>query len=78
MSALPGYGKLTPVERVLVEWQYRLCGDFQAALWKAIGQADDSNLERLRLGFPIEVEGFLRYSREAGFWQAVQKKAMSV
>lgn len=72
---IPGYNELTDVERALVEWQYRLCGDFHAALWKAIAHADGDNLERLRLGFPVEVEGFIRFSQEPGFWSAICKKA---
>lgn len=72
---IPGYESLTQVELALIEWQYNLCGDFKTALWQALIKADDKNLERLRLGFPIEVESFLRYSREPGFWKSVCEKA---
>ena len=66
---------LTAAEQAVVEWQYRMCGDFKAALWEAIGRADDGNLARLRLGFPHEVDGYMRFSRERGWWPDVQKRA---
>ncbi len=66
--------KLTPMEFAVVEWQYNLCGGFKSALWGAIKRADLGNLERLRLGFPLEVEGFIAYSQEPGWWPAVQTK----
>jgi len=72
---IPNYDKLDEVERELIDWQYGLCGDFRTALWKAICQADDSNLERLRLGFPNLVDGYIRYAQERGYWAKVQAKA---
>lgn len=65
---------LTPSERFIFDWQYRLAGDFKKALAEAIARADDGNLARLRLGFPDEVEGYLRFSRESGWWQGVENK----
>lgn len=72
---IPGYEKLDEIERALVEWQFRLAGDFKTALWGAIKMADDGNLERLRLGFPVEVQGYIKFSREPGYWKAVCDKA---
>ena len=65
---IPGYEKLNEIERAVVDWQYRLCGDFRKALWEAIARADEGNLQRLRLGFPNEVDGYLAF-------RAVVKKA---
>lgn len=72
---IPGYDSLTEEERAVVDWQYRRCGDFKEALWRAIMYANDDNLELLRQGFPVEVDGYLRYSRENGWWASVTKKA---
>ena len=72
---IPGWDKLDEEQRALVEWQYRMCGDFRRALWKAIIYADDGNLERLRQGFPIEVSAFLKFSRQSGYWPATVKLA---
>jgi hypothetical protein len=49
--------------KAVLKWQWRLYGSFFAALFDAIKLADDKNLERLRLGFPIEVAGFLAWNR---------------
>ena len=45
-------------EKSLIEWQYRMCGDFRSALWKAISHADDGNLNRLAKGFPQEIAAY--------------------
>jgi hypothetical protein len=69
------FPQLTKGEEFIVKWQYRMLGDFKTALIEAICLADSQNLERLRLGFPDEVEGYLNYSRVEGWWQEVQRKA---
>lgn len=67
--------KLNKSEEFIFMWQYRLLGHFRTALIEAICRADDDNLARLRLGFPDEVEGYINYSRVAGWWTEVQRKA---
>jgi len=67
--------KLTPEEKFVVRWQYEQHDGFSAELAKAIALADDFNLARLARGFPNEVNGFLRYNREVGWWDKVRKKA---
>lgn len=52
-----------PEAKAVLKWQWRLYGDFFTALFDAIKLADDQNLERLRLGFPIEVTGFVEWNR---------------
>ena len=52
-----------PEEKAVLKWQWGLYGDFFTALFDAIKRADDQNLERLRLGFPIEVTGFVEWNR---------------
>ncbi len=66
---------LSEEEYAVVTWQYRLCGGFRAALWEAIARADEGNLARLARGFPAEVGGYLRYTRERGWWESVMAKA---
>ena len=67
---IPGYDSLDEQQRAVIAWQYRTCGDFKRALFIAISAADDDNLQRLRLGFPVEVEGFLKFQRTKGWWLA--------
>ena len=69
------FPQLTAGEEFIVKWQYRLLGHFSTALIEAIKLADEANLERLREGFPHEVEGYINYSRLPGWWQEVQAKA---
>jgi hypothetical protein len=66
---------LTASELFIVEWQYRMLGDFKKGLIEAICRADEINLHKLSLGFPDEVEGYENYSRVDGWWRAVQEKA---
>ncbi len=68
------WDELTKGEAFIVMWQYQLLGDFKTALIHAIMVADESNLEKLRLGFPDEVESYLDYSRVDGWWRDLQSK----
>ena len=72
---IPGWSQLDEEQRALVEWQYRLCGDFKMALWKTIALADDSNLERLKSAFPLQVDAFLKYATITGYWAKTVKLA---
>lgn len=49
---------ITPEEKLVIKWQFRLCGDFETALWDAIKRADEGNLLKLAEGFPLHVMGF--------------------
>jgi hypothetical protein len=49
---------ITDEEKLVIRWQFRRCGDFEAALWNAIKRADETNLGRLALGFPQHVRGY--------------------
>ena len=68
------FKELTPEEDWIAKWQYRYLGHFHKALFEAICVADEENLDRLSLGFPDEVEGYRKYTRQAGWWKEVQKK----
>ena len=50
-----GRNEVTPLETILLKWQYRLYGDFYTNLWEALVRADDNNIAKLALGFPDEV-----------------------
>ncbi len=65
---------LTEGEEFIVKWQCRLLGGFKTALIHTIMLADESNLEKLRLGFPNEVGAFLNYSRVEGWWPNLLSK----
>ena len=66
--------KLTPEEDWIVQWQYEYLDGFHEALFRAICQADEENLDRLSLGFPDEVNGYKKYIRQEGWWKEVQEK----
>ena len=65
---------LTSEEDWIAKWQYGYLGHFHSALFDAICAADEGNLDRLSLGFPDEVEGYRKYTQQAGWWKKVQKK----
>lgn len=50
-------------DKWVVMWQFGYLGDFQRLLSSAIKQADENNLRKLAMGFPVEVEGFIRWSQ---------------
>lgn len=62
-------------EKAIFDWQYRQMGSFRKNLMEAICRADEDNLERLELGFPNEVRGYLKYGSVAGWWDEVKRKA---
>ncbi len=62
-------------EKFIVKWQYGRLGCFEEELINAIMIADDKNLGKLRLGFPIEVDGYINYTQTPGWWKKVQTKA---
>jgi hypothetical protein len=47
----------------IFDFQYHLAGSFHKCLWEAIARADESNLHKLSLGFPDEVQGYLAWTR---------------
>jgi hypothetical protein len=61
-------------KRFIYEWQYGMAGDFKTALAEAMCKADNTNLAKLALGFPAEVDAFIKYSRVNGWWQEVQAR----
>ena len=69
---------LTPEEAAVYEWQYGYCGDFKKALWEVIMAADESNLDKLELGFPVEVIAYKLYAFKSGWWQEVVKKVQAL
>ena len=70
-------GNLTPGERFITEWQYRLLGDFRKALMDAIVRADEANLTLLMMGFPLEVSAYLAW-RSGTMGQFLRSKGIDV
>lgn len=68
------FNNLDPEELTVYEWQYCMHGSFYTALFGAIKCADEKNLIKLAAGFPIEVNGYLKYTREDGWWESVIAK----
>ena len=68
---------LKPEEAAVFEWQFGFCGDFKAALWLAICKADEFNLAKLVVAFPVEVIGYHHFSEVSGWWQNVAAKVNS-
>ncbi len=67
--------KLTKGERFVFEWQHRMAGGFAGMLALTIGKADSFNREKLRLGYPEEVEAMINFYETEGWCETVQKKA---
>jgi hypothetical protein len=66
--------RLTAEELPICKWQYELYGDFYKTLFKAILHADSQNIKRIARGFPAIVSGYLKYTRQTGWWERVSKK----
>lgn len=71
------YQDLTVEERFIYDWQHDMLGGFSSKLMAAIVAADMDNLNRLGAGFPIEVNGYINFTRIDGWWEKVQKKVSS-
>ena len=63
-------------ELFVVKWQYRLHGTFFTHLANAIARADEDNLDRLKRGFPDEVNGYVNYKAMKGWWETTRQKAI--
>ena len=68
------FEECTLSERFIIEWQYNMLGGFKSALIDAISRADNDNLAKLSVGFPNEVEGFRKFSRDKNWWPDLQKR----
>jgi len=69
--------RYTPEEVFILDWKSNRLGGFSSTLFDAISLADHRNLERLRAGFPVEVQAFLNYSRTEGWYDRLQAKAQA-
>ena len=61
-------------EAAVAEWQFGYCGDFRKSLWGAICLADEGNLDLLSKCFPVEVQGYRKFSEISQWWQNIEKK----
>ena len=55
--------QFTRGEKKYLEFQWHMAGGFYTSLWQTIARADNSNLEKLRAGFPEEVAAYLSWTR---------------
>jgi len=83
MQRVPREGKrdrdipyLTEGEAFIYKWQNWMLGSFNDALMEAIKYANDKDIEKLRLGFPVEVEAWEMFKYKDGWWDGVKAKAM--
>lgn len=58
------WDKLDRQETAIIKWQYKMYGHFFTSLWNAIMHADGENLQRLELGFPVEVGAYRKFMGE--------------
>ena len=58
LDAILASPRWTPAEKLVVQWQFGMLGDFETQLFKAIDTADESNQARLERGFPEHVSGY--------------------
>ncbi|MEE9556205.1 MAG: hypothetical protein V3V76_03005 [Candidatus Adiutricales bacterium] len=65
---------LNPAEKFVWTWRRGRMSDFRRALIHLIQRADVHNLEKLRLGFPDEVEGYVSYRLIPGWWDDIERR----
>ena len=66
---------MTEGEAELYMWQFQgMLGHFKTALWAAIQHADTGNLELLRKAFPEQVDAYIKFSREHGYWDRIKSE----
>lgn len=66
--------KVNVGEALIIQWQYKMLGDFFIALIEAIARADIQNMAKLRKGFPELVDAYQCYTNIDGWWEELQKK----
>ncbi len=65
---------LNHAEKFVWAWRRGRMSDFRRALIHLIQRADVQNLEKLRLGFPDEVEGYVSYRLIPGWWDDIERR----
>jgi len=68
------YTKLSKGEKFIADWQMCIQGGFKSSLLNSISKADENNRASLRLAFPEEVDAFMKFRTESGWWTALAKK----
>jgi len=61
-------------EKLLVEHFRKMNGSFYTAFFTAALNADEINLTRLEMGFPLEIKAVRRYKTENGYWENLQSR----
>jgi hypothetical protein len=65
---------MTEGESKLVVFQMGKAGGFMTKLFEAMFVADADNMDKMRRGFPEEVEAVRNYKYKAGYWEALQEE----
>ena len=61
-------------ERHLWEYQHEMAGGFYTALFTAIQKADRENMNKMCQAFPEEVEAFLKFRGQKGYWESLEER----
>lgn len=64
-------------ERKLVEFQLGMSGSFYKSFFDAAFKADETNLVRLSVGFPEEIQALRRYRGESGYWDKIREEYLA-
>ena len=64
--------KLNQGELDLYFWQYNKLGGFMTRIFDAMAMSDNTNLTKLSMGFPEQVQAYKNYTTMKGFWEQVK------
>lgn len=65
-------------EKKLVEFQLGMSGSFYENFFKAAFKADGINFQKLRKGFPEEMNALRKYRMESGYWDKIKKEYLEL
>jgi hypothetical protein len=57
----------------IYSWQTYQYGPFTNALFEAMSLADNDELMALSMGFPMEVAAFVKYLKDPGYWEEIER-----
>jgi hypothetical protein len=61
-------------ERHLCEWRYGMAPRFYCAIFAAMVQATETEIDRLSQGFPSEVDAYRRHQTQADYWPRIEQE----
>lgn len=67
--------QLSKTEEKFIYYQkFHVAGSFTTSLFACIMKADISNLMKLSLGFPDEVDVVFKFKNQLGYWEDLEKR----